>query len=62
MRNNTIFKDNNVFFRTYAEFKKKVKQNREELKKYANIYIKDKKIKLKWWIRSISHLFYKWDK
>ena len=48
MRNNTIFKDNNVFFRTYAEFKKKVKQNREELKKYANIYIKDKKIKLKW--------------
>lgn len=48
MRKNIMFGNGDIFFRTFSEFKKKVRENREELKKYANIYIKDKKIKLKW--------------
>lgn len=48
MGKNKIFSEDDIFFKTFLEFKKKVRQNREELKKYSNIYIKDKKIKIKW--------------
>lgn len=36
-----------IIFKTYTEFKKKMKENKKELNKYGKIYIKDKQIYLK---------------
>lgn len=42
-----IFGDDKIIFKTFSAFRKKMEKNREELKKFDNIFIKDKRIILK---------------